>query len=55
MTEPNEQQAELIRKQTVNPNSTRTLNPDHWMVLEETNKQLVILSKRTRLRRVLLK
>ena len=55
MTEPNEQQAELIRKQTVNPNSTRTLNPDHWGVLEENDKQLVILSKRTRLRRVLLK
>lgn len=55
MTEPNEQQEELIRKHTVNPNSKYTLNPDNWMVLEETNKQLVILSKRNKARRVLLK
>jgi hypothetical protein len=55
MTKPNEIQAELIRSQTVNPNSTRALNPENWLVLEDTNEQLIILSKRNKARRVLLK
>ena len=50
MTKPNERQAELIRSQTVNPNSTRALNPANWLVLEETEDKLIILSKRKRKR-----
>lgn len=50
MTKPNEEQAELIRSQTVNPNSTRALNPANWLVLEETEDKLIILSKRKRKR-----
>lgn len=50
MTKPNEIQAELIRSQTVNPNNTRTLNPENWLVLEETEDKLIILSKRKRKR-----
>lgn len=55
MTKPNERQAELIRSQTVNPNSTRTLNPENWLVLEETEDKLIILSKRKRKRLEILK
>lgn len=41
------EQAEIMRKYG--------LVPDHWIVFSETSKKLIILSKRTRLRRVLLK
>jgi hypothetical protein len=50
MTKPNERQAELIRSQTVNPNNNRALNPENWLVLEETEDKLIILSKRKRKR-----
>lgn len=50
MTKPNEIQAELIRSQTVNRNNTRALNPENWLVLEETEDKLIILSKRKRKR-----
>lgn len=50
MTKPNEKQAELIRSQTVNRNNTRTLNPENWLVLEEMEDKLIILSKRKRKR-----
>jgi hypothetical protein len=46
MTEPNEQQAELIRKHKYNPNRQHTLNPNNWLVLAETEKKLIILNKR---------
>jgi hypothetical protein len=46
MTEPNEQQAELIRKYKYNPNRQHTLNPNNWLVLAETEKKLIILNKR---------
>ena len=54
MTEPNEQQAELIRKYKYNPNRNPTLNPNNWLVLAETEKKLIILNKR-KCRRMTLK
>lgn len=41
------EQAEIMRRYG--------LVPENWIVFSETSKKLVILSKRTRLRRVLLK
>lgn len=38
MTEPNEQQIEIIVK--------HKLNPDNWLVLIETSKKLVIKNRR---------
>ena len=38
MTEPNEQQIEIILK--------HKLNPDNWLVLSETSKKLVIKNRR---------
>ena len=47
MTEPNEQQKALIEQ--------HKLNPDNWLVYAETSKKLVLLSRRTKQRRVLQK
>ena len=47
MTEPNEQQIELMRKYK--------LIPENWMVLEERKKDLIVLCKRKCRRRVLKK
>ena len=54
MTEPNEQQIELMRKFKYNPNRKHTLNPNNWVVLEETETELIILNKR-KCRRMTLK
>lgn len=47
MTEPNEQQKELIEQ--------HKLNPANWIVFSETSKKLIVLSKRTSMRKVLKK
>lgn len=54
MTEPNEQQIALMRKYKYNPNRNYTLNPANWLVLEETEKELIMLNKR-KCRRMVLK
>ena len=54
MTEPNEQQIELMRKYKYNPKRNPTLNPNNWLVLEETKNELIILNKR-KCRRMVLK
>ena len=38
MTEPNEQQIEIILK--------HKLNPDNWFVLSETSRKLIIKNRR---------
>ena len=45
MTEPNELQIALMRK--------HRLNPNNWLVLEETDKKLVLITRRKTMRRVL--
>ena len=45
MIEPNEQQIALMRK--------HRLNPNNWLVLEETDKKLVLITRRKTMRRVL--
>ena len=47
MTEPNEEQIELMRKYK--------LIPENWMVFQETRKTLIVLCKRKRRRMVLKK
>lgn len=47
MTEPNEQQIELMQKYK--------MNPANWVVFQETSKKLIVLSKRTKMRKVLVK
>ena len=47
MTEPNEQQKTLIEQ--------HKLNPANWIVFQETSKKLIVLSKRTSMRKVLKK
>lgn len=54
MTEPNEQQIALMRKYKFNYKRNYSLNPDNWMVLEETETELIILNKR-KCRRMVLK
>ena len=55
MTYPTEEQEALIRNHRINPNSDRMLNPDNWLVHEETRTKLIILHKRTKRRRVIKK
>lgn len=47
MTEPNKQQIELREKYK--------MNPANWIVFSETSKKLIVLSKRTSMRKVLVK
>lgn len=47
MTEPNEQQIELMQKYK--------MNPANWVVFSESSKELIVLSKRTSMRKVLIK
>ena len=47
MTEPTEEQKQFMIK--------HRLRPDTWLVYEETEKELVIISKRRTMRRVLKK
>lgn len=47
MTEPNEQQIALMVK--------HKMNPANWVVFQETGKKLIVLSKRTSMRKVLIK
>jgi hypothetical protein len=47
MTEPNEQQIELMQKYK--------MNPANWVVFSESSKELIVLSKRTSMRKVLQK
>lgn len=47
MTEPNEQQIALMQKYK--------MNPANWVVFQETSKKLIVLSKRTSMRKVLQK
>ena len=47
LTEPNEQQIALMQKYK--------MNPANWVVFSETSKELIVLSKRTSMRKVLKK
>lgn len=47
MTEPNEQQKALMVK--------HKMNPANWVVFSETSKELIVLSKRISMRKVLVK